>query len=96
MGKALAAYTGLNGTSAASYKEVKLAIRHRYDVSEEMHHCRFRTNRKSPEESFRNWGDCLRDHFMHWSKNQMSIAELMVLDQLLGGLPEDLRVWLKE
>lgn len=34
---------------------------------------------------------------MHWTKDQkMPLAELMVLDQFLGGVPEDLRVWLKE
>jgi len=88
-GKALAAYAGLNGESAASYAEVKKAIFHHYDVSEETHFRRFRTNRKSPEESFQNWGDRLRDHFDHWTKDQkMPLAELMVLDQFLGGFPE--------
>jgi len=96
-GKALAAYAGPNGESAASYAEVKKAIFHRYDVSEETHRRRFRTDQKSPEESFQNWGDRLRDHFDHWTKDQkMPLAELMVLDQFLGGVPEDLRVWLKE
>ena len=96
-GKALVVYAGLNGESAASYAEVKKAIFHHYDVSEETHFRRFRTNRKSPEESFQNWGDRLRDHFDHWTKDQkMPLAELLVLDQFLGGVPEDLRVWLKE
>ena len=95
-GRALAAYVGLNAVSAARY-EVKKAILHHYDVNEEMHCRRFWTNRKSPEELFQNWEDRLRDHFDHWTKDQkMSSAELMVLDQLLGGVPEDLRVWLKE
>ena len=32
-----------------------------------------------------------------WTKDQkMPLAELMVLDQFLGGVPEDLRAWLKE
>ena len=48
-GKALAAYAGLNGESAASCTEVKKAIFHRCDVSEETHRRRFRTDRKSPE-----------------------------------------------
>ena len=94
-GKALAMYVGLNGESAASYAEVKKAIFHRYNVSEETHRRRFRTDRKSPKESFQNWGDHLRDHFDHWTKDQkMSLAEH--LDQFLGGVPEDLRVWLTE
>ena len=56
-GRALAAYVGLNAVSTARYEEVKKAILHRYDVNEETHCRRFRTNRKSPEELlFQNWG----------------------------------------
>ena len=96
-GRALAAYTRLNIVSAARYEEVKKAVLHCYDINEETHHRHFQTDWKSPEESFQNWGDRLRDHFDHWTKDQkMSLAELMVLDQFLGGVPEDLRVWLKE
>ena len=96
-GKAMAAHASLNSESAVSYKDVKKAILHRYDVNEEAHRRRFRSDRKKPEESFKNWGDRLFDHFTRWTKEQkMPVEELMVLDQFLAGVPEDLRVWLKE
>ena len=96
-GKAMAAYASLNSDAAALYDDVKKAILHRYDVNEEAHRRRFRTDRKRPEESYRNWGDRLRDHFHRWIKDQkMMVEELMVLDQFLAGVPEELRVWLKE
>ena len=96
-GKAMAAYASLNTESAVSYKDVKKAVLHRYDVNEEAHRRRFRSDRKKPEESYKNWGDRLHDHFTRWTKEQrMPIEELMVLDQFLAGVPEDLRVWLKE
>ena len=95
-GKAMAAYAGLKNENAASYEEVKKTILHRYDVHEESHRRRFRTDRKKPEESYKNWGDRL-DHLSKWTKEQkMPLAELMVLDQFLAGAPEELRVWLKE
>ena len=49
------------------------------------------------EESYQNWGSRLKDHFTQWTKDQpIAVEELMVLDQFLYGVPEDLRVWLKE
>lgn len=96
-GKALAAYARLSGENAASYDAVKKAILHRYDINEETHRRRFRGDRKQPEESYKNWGDRLRDHFRRWTRDQpMPLEELMVLDQFLAGAPEELRVWLKE
>ena len=96
-GKAMAAYASLSSESAADYEEVKKAVLRRYDVHEEAHRRRFRTDRKRPEESYTNWGDRLTDHFARWTKDsKMSLAELMVLDQFLAAVPEDLRVWLKE
>ena len=96
-GKALAAYAGLSGEKAASYDEVKAAVLHCFDVNEETYQRRFRSDRKRAEESYQNWGSRLKDHFTQWTKDQpMAVKELMVLDQFLYGVPEDLRVWLKE
>ena len=54
-GKAMAAYASLNSESAASYGDVKRAILHHYDVNDEAPWCRFRSDRKKPEESYKNW-----------------------------------------
>ena len=96
-GKALAAYASLNGNTASSYDDVKKATLHHYDVNEEAHRRRFRSDRKKPEESYQNWGDRLSNHFTRWTKDRrMPLEEVMVLDQFLAGAPEELRVWLKE
>ena len=96
-GKAMAAYASLGSEEAVKYTEVKKAILHRYDVNDESHRRRFRQDRKRPEESYRNWGDRLRDHFRRWTKDQeMSLEELMILDQFIHGVPEELGIWLRE
>ena len=73
----MAAYASLNSESAVSYKDVKKAILHHYDVNEEAHRRRFHSDRK------KNWGDRLFDHFTRWTKEP--VEELMVLDQFLTG-----------
>ena len=96
-GKAMAAYTSLGSDDAAKYVEVKKAVLHRYDVNDESHRRRFRQDRKRPEESYRNWGDRLRDHFRRWTKDQeMTLEELMIMDQFIHGVPEELGIWLRE
>ena len=96
-GKAMAAYASLGSEDAAKYTEVKKAILHRYDVNDESHRQRFCQDRKRPEESYRNWGDRLRNHFRRWTKDQeMSLEELMILDQVIHGVPEELGIWLRE
>ena len=65
-------------------------------MNEEVHHHLFRTDRKRSEEPYRNWGGRLSDHFHHWTKDQKTVEELMVLDQFLTVVLEELRVWLKE
>ena len=96
-GKAMAAYASLGSEDAVEYSEVKKVILHRYDVNDESHCQRFHQGRKRPEESHRNWGDRLRDHFGRWTKDQeMSLEELMILDQFRHGVPEELGIWLRE
>ena len=59
----MAAYASLNSESAVSYKDVKKAILYHYDVNEEAHWHQFRSDRKKLEESYKNWGAWLFDHF---------------------------------
>ena len=93
----MAAYASLGSEDAAKYSEVKKAILHRYDVNDESHRRRFHQDRKRPEELYRNWGDRLRDHFRRWTKDQeMSLEELMILDQFIHGVLEELGIWLRE
>ena len=83
-GKAMAACVSLNTESAVSY------IQGRQESGAASLQCQ----RGGPsEESYKNWGDRLLDHFTRWTKEQrMPVEELMVLDHFLAGVPEDLRV----
>ena len=90
-----AAYASLNGYAVALYDDVKEVILHRYNGNKA--HChQFCTDCKRPEESYMNWRDWLCDHFHLWRKDQMTVEELMVLDQFLTGVLEELGVWLRE
>lgn len=96
-GKAMAAYAGLGVEQASSYDDVKAAILRRYEINEETHRVRFRRDKKTGGETYREWMDRLQDHFRRWIKNQtMPLEDVMVMEQFLQGVPEDLRVWLKE
>ena len=97
-GKAMAAFASMPSKEASSYEEVKKAVLARYDVSDETHRLRFRQDRKQAGESYKNWSDCLRDHFKRWTKAKpgVTIEELMMIDQFLHFVPEELAVWLME
>ena len=96
-GKALAAYAAMVSTEALEYEKVKRAVLHRYDVNEETHRLRFRQEQKRPEESYRAWVCRSTDHFDKWMKDQeMSLREVIIMEQVLMGVPEDMAVWLKE
>ena len=62
-GKARAAYTSLCAEDAADYSKIKYVIFQRYEMNEEMHHRRFRRDRKKEGESYVGWSGRLRDYF---------------------------------
>ena len=96
-GKAMAAYAALAPGVAVAYDKVKEAILRRYEINEETYRQRFRQDRKKGEESYREYADRLGDHFVRWTDSQsIPLKELIMLEQFLTGVPEDLRIWLRE
>ncbi len=96
-GKAMAAYAALQAGEAGDYKVVKKTILHRYNVNEETHRLRFRQDRKKHDESYREWVCREADHFDRWTKDQeMSLRDMVVMEQVLQNVPAELAVWLKE
>lgn len=96
-GKAMAAYAALTPEDAVIYEKVKEAILRRYEINEETYRQRFRQDRKKGEESYREYADRLGDHFVRWTASQsIPLKELIMLEQFLTGVPEDLRIWLRE
>ena len=69
----------------------------RYEINEETYRQRFRTDRKKGEESYREYVDRLGDHFSRWVTSQSTeLEELVKIEQFISGVPEDLRIWLRE
>ena len=98
-GKALAAYAALTPEDAVVYDTVKGAILRRYEINEETYRQWFRTDRKKGEESYREYVDRLGDHFSRWVTSQsigLDSEELVKIEQFISGVPEDLRIWLRE
>ena len=96
-GKAMAAYAALTPDDATDYDKAKEAILRRYEINEETYRQRFRQDRKKGEESYREYADRLNDHFKRWVASQsIALEELVTIEQFLVGVPEDLRIWLRE
>ena len=96
-GKAMATYAALTPEDAVDYDKVKDAILRRYEISEETYRQRFRQDRRKGEELYREFADRLNDHFRRWVASQSgTLEELVTIEQFLVGVPEDLRIWLRE
>ena len=96
-GKAMAAYANLSTESAHDYQAVRQAILRRYQVNAETHRQQFRQDRKKANESYGEWADRLRDRFAKWKKDrEISVEEMILLEQFIAGVPEGLAIWIKE
>ena len=96
-GKALAAYAAGGSEESTDYEKVKTAILHRYEVNDETRRQRFRQGMKRPEESYRAWVCRTTDYFDRWMKDQkLTVREVVIMEQILLGVPEEMVVWLKE
>ena len=98
-GKAQQAYASLSAEAAANYQEVKKAILRRYDVCEETYRQRFLSARKREQETYTGLANRLGDLASKWlaqCDSVPSVIEKMLMEQLLEGMPTELRVWLCE
>ncbi len=98
-GKAQQAYAALGVEEAVDYRRVKEAILRRYDVSEESYRRRFRTTRKSKNETFRELSVRLADLAKKWMAGCDTLEEVLdklVVEQLLDTMGSDLKIWLSE
>ena len=81
---------------AKSYKNVKKAILRRFDVNEETYRQRFRSTRKTGPQSYVE----LKDSFRKWTvaakDNEETLAEMVVMEQLLNNMPVELQVWIRQ
>ena len=99
IGKAQQAYAAMDNSHIDDYVEVKAAILRRYAITEETYRQRFRTIRKSGNETYVELMVRLRDLANKWMRNCKSVEaviEKLVVEQFMDGLPPQLRVWMLE
>ena len=83
--------------SANDYQAVKQSILRRYQVNAETHRQQFRQDSKKSNESYAEWADWLRDRFAKWKRDrEISVEEIIYLEQFIAGVPEGLAIALKE
>jgi hypothetical protein len=99
-GKAQAAYAAMDITESKNYGRVKEAILKRFDITDETYRQRFRAIKKMPNESYGEVYVRLKDMFNKWakpgSKNVDQLAEILVMEQLVGIMPTGVQIWVKE
>ena len=99
VGKAQQAYAALSAEDATSYDTLRKAILLRYDITEESYRQRFRSCKRSAGESSRELVARLDDLAMKWFKSCETMEEVIdrvILEQFLGMMQEDVRVFVKE
>ena len=90
-GKAQAAYAAMSIMESNDYEKVKEAILKRYDITEETYRQRFRSTKKSREESYKEMYVRLKDLFKKWTKPDRKtveeIMEVIIMEQLVDTMP---------
>ena len=98
-GRAQQAYAAMRTEDAGKYDELKTVILRRYDINEETYRQRFRSAKLEKGETPRELATRLDDLASKWLRECGTVQEVrdvVVKEQLLGVLPEELRVWVRE
>ena len=99
-GKAREAYARLDSVSAGDYDQLKEAILARYDLTPETYRRKFRDSRRSPDESYLEWGISCRRYFERWVGPALNdpekLSEVMIIEHMITNTHPDLQVWLRE
>ena len=86
----------ISAEAATDYKEVKAAILKCYGINKEAYHQRFRAAKLKKDESYDELSIRLGELFDKWIVECKSIADVrenIAMEQLLSGMPRDLRIW---
>ena len=99
-GKAQAAYAAMSIMENNDYEKVKEAILKRYDITEETYRQRFRSTKKSREESYKEMYVRVNDLFQKWTKPDgktgEEITEVINMEQLVDTMPPGVQIWVRE
>ena len=92
-------YATMDYSYIDDYVEVKAAILRRYAIAEETYRQKFRTIRKSGNETYVELMVMLRNLANKWMRDCKSVEaviEKLVVEQFMDGLPPQLHVWMLE
>ena len=101
-GRALDLYSRLPIEKADNYKELKLALLHRYDFTEEGFRTKFRTAQVDEGEKYSQFAQRIAGYLNRWielaevEKAYDALVDLLVREQMLSSSPKDLVVFLRE
>jgi len=95
-GLQLDAYTVLTAEELWDYEQVKTAILYRCEVNKETHRHHFHQEKK-PEESYRAWVCRIAVPLGQVDErpDHECVREVITMEQILMGVPEEMGVWLK-
>ena len=99
-GKAQAAYAAMSIMESNNYEKIKEAILKRYYMTEETYRQRFRTTKKSREESDKAMYIRLKDLFKKRAKPDGKrvdeVIEVIIIKQLVDTMPPGVQIWVTE
>lgn len=107
-GKALEAFARMDHEDSQDYDKVKKAILRRYELTSEAYRKKFRSSRRTQDETFAEWSFRISRYNDQWweaedlsmsvvrSTEVKEVRDLLIREQLLESSPDELRTWLKE
>ncbi|XP_038054655.1 uncharacterized protein LOC119726874 [Patiria miniata] len=100
-GRALELYSRLPPDKASDYQELKKALLHRYDYTEEGFRLKFRTAKREEGETYSQFAQRMAGYLDRWTelvevKDYETLKDLLVREQMLLACPKDLVVFLRE
>ncbi|CAG2240481.1 unnamed protein product [Mytilus edulis] len=101
-GKALEAFSRLSEEDSKNYDKIKSAILCRYELTAEAYREKFRSERQSSDESFKEFSVRLVGFLRHWLERELigtdfdRFVDLVTREQLMVSCNKELKLWIKE
>ncbi|XP_071791644.1 uncharacterized protein [Asterias amurensis] len=101
-GRALEVYSRLPVDKASDYKDLKSALLHRYELTEEGFRVKFRSSRREIGETFSQFAARLTSYLQRWvelggaTKTYDGLSDLLLREQIVSICGKDLSMYLNE
>lgn len=101
-GKALEVYSRLPVEKASDYQDLKSALLHRYELTEEGFRVKFRNSQRDTGETFSQFAARLTSYLNRWAelgevtKTYDGLSDLLLREQIIAICGKDLAMYLKE